>query len=209
MKPLQPNTSTFLLLPPKARAYVAAVVAAGGGSLIVAAMALELGQPVLFAVLLALAVVTSTAKIELPLGRSQSNLSLSHAVNFWALFSLGPAPTAVIAAASAWAQCTLRAGARNPPHRVVFSIASLIVRCSQLGVISQALYGRIWSQIRTLGWNGPHSTEPQPLAPEVPQRMERMCLRAVAVGAVSEAKAAELLGISVRALDRRLTPQSA
>lgn len=89
------------------------------------------------------------------------------------------------------------------------SIASLIVRCSQLGVISRALYGRIWSQIRGLGWNGPQSTEPEPLAPEVPQRMERMCLRAVAEGAVSEAKAAELLGISVRALDRRLTPQSA
>ena len=89
------------------------------------------------------------------------------------------------------------------------SIASLIVRCSQLGVISRALYGRIWSQIRSLGWNGPQSTEPEPLAPEVPQRMERMCLRAVAEGAVSEAKAAELLGISVRALDRRLTPQGA
>ena len=45
--------------------------------------------------LLGLAVATSAAKIELPLGRSQSNLSLSHAVNFWALFALGPAPTAL------------------------------------------------------------------------------------------------------------------
>ena len=38
---------------------------------------------------------TSAAKIELPLGRSQSNLSLSHAVNFWALFALGPAEAVV------------------------------------------------------------------------------------------------------------------
>ena len=75
--------------------------------------------------LLALAVATSAAKIDLPLGRSQSNLSLSHAVNFWALFALGPAPTVCIAAVSAWAQCTLRAGERNPLHRIVFSIASL------------------------------------------------------------------------------------
>ena len=89
------------------------------------------------------------------------------------------------------------------------SIASLIVRCSQLDVISRALYGRIWSQVRALGWNGPHSTEPGLLDPEVPQRMERMCLRAVAEGAVSEAKAAELLGINVRELNRRLTPQGA
>lgn len=89
------------------------------------------------------------------------------------------------------------------------SIAALVVRCSQLGVIPRALYGRIWSQIRALGWNGPQSTEPQLLEPEVPQRMERMCLRAVAEGAISEAKAAELMGISVRELDRRLTPQGA
>lgn len=87
------------------------------------------------------------------------------------------------------------------------SIASLVVRCSQLGVISKTVYGRIWSQIRDRGWNGPLSTEPQPLASEVPQRMERMCLRAVAEGAISEAKAAELLGINSRELDRRLTPQ--
>ena len=43
-----------------------------------------------------------------------------------------------------------------------------------------------------------------PLEPEVPQRMERLCLRAVAEDAMSEARAAELLNISVRELDRRL-----
>ena len=45
--------------------------------------------------LLALAIGTSAAKIELPLGRSHSNLSLSHVVNFWALFALGPAEAVV------------------------------------------------------------------------------------------------------------------
>lgn len=87
------------------------------------------------------------------------------------------------------------------------SIASLVVRCSQLGVLTRAAYGRLWSQIRALGWNGPASTEPNSLPPEVPQRMERMCLRAVAEGAISEARAAELLNISVRALDCRLMGQ--
>ena len=44
---------------------------------------------------------------------------------------------------------------------------------------------------------------------EVPQRMERLCLRAVAEGAISEPRPAELLRISVRELDRRLMGQFA
>lgn len=89
------------------------------------------------------------------------------------------------------------------------SLAALVVRCRQVGVITAAVYGRIWSQIRSMGWNGPNSNEPALLPSEVPQRMERISLRAVAEGFVSEAKAAELLKISVRELDRRLTPIAA
>lgn len=88
------------------------------------------------------------------------------------------------------------------------SIASLVVRCSQLGVLTKAAYGRLWGQIRSLGWNGPNSSEPNKFPPEVPQRMERLCLRAVAEGAVSEPRAAELLRITVRELDRRLMAQT-
>jgi Zn-dependent peptidase ImmA (M78 family)/DNA-binding XRE family transcriptional regulator len=89
------------------------------------------------------------------------------------------------------------------------SIASLVVRCAQLGIITKAVYGRLWAQIKDLGWNGQASNEPGTLTAEVPQRMERLCLRAVAEGAISEARAAELLGISVRELDRRLMGQFA
>lgn len=89
------------------------------------------------------------------------------------------------------------------------SIASLVVRCAQLGIITKAVYGRLWGQIKSLGWNGAASNEPGTLTAEVPQRMERLCLRAVAEGAISEARAAELLGISVRELDRRLMGQFA
>ena len=84
------------------------------------------------------------------------------------------------------------------------SIASLVVRCAQLSVITKATYGRLFGQIKALGWNGQGSNEPHLLAAEVPQRMERMCFRAVAEGAVSESRAAELLRISVRELDARL-----
>jgi diguanylate cyclase (GGDEF)-like protein/putative nucleotidyltransferase with HDIG domain len=125
---------TFLSLPPKARVYVVAVVMAGGGCLAIALANLTLEQPILFGVLAVLAIAASAAKIDLPLGRSQSNLSLSHAVNFWALFTLGPAATVCIATASAWAQCRLNAAGGNPPHRVVFSVASLSVTVAVAGL---------------------------------------------------------------------------
>ncbi|HKC57345.1 MAG TPA: HD domain-containing phosphohydrolase, partial [Vicinamibacterales bacterium] len=117
-----------------ARLYVAAVVAGGAACITVAALHLRLDDTLLFATLLVLGVVTSAAKIELPLGRSQSSLSLSHAVNFWSLFALGPASAVCIAAISAWAQCTLRTGGRNPMHRTVFSIASLTVTVAVAGL---------------------------------------------------------------------------
>jgi diguanylate cyclase (GGDEF)-like protein/putative nucleotidyltransferase with HDIG domain len=114
-------------LPRAAGIYVAAMVVAGVVALLFAALNLRIEQPELFAVLLMLAVGTSAAQIELPIGRGHSNLSLSHAINFWALLALGVPAAAGIAAVSAWAQCTLRSKGRNPVYRTLFSIASLIV----------------------------------------------------------------------------------
>ena len=89
------------------------------------------------------------------------------------------------------------------------SIASLVVRCSQLGIISKMVYIRLWRQIKGLGWNGPQSKEPNRFDAEVPQRMERLCMRAVAERVISESKAAEFLRVSVRELDKRLMAQFA
>ena len=115
----------FAGLPPAARGYVWAVVVAGALCLIDATARLQFDQAGLFALLAALGVATSAIKIDLPLGRSQSNLSLSHTINFWALLALGPAPAVCIATISAWTQCTFRVGARNPLHRILFNIGSL------------------------------------------------------------------------------------
>jgi diguanylate cyclase (GGDEF)-like protein len=118
----------FRELPGAARIYVATVCVLGFLTLAVSVTRLTLSDPLLFVVLGALAIATSAAKIELPLGRSDSNLSLSQAVNFWAMFALGIEPAVCIAAASGIAQCTLRTTtAAQLPHRVVFSIASLAV----------------------------------------------------------------------------------
>ena len=128
MSPRPLDTPGFAALPVAARVYVALVVGAGIAVLVSSAARVQFENSVLFVVLLVLAIVTSAAKIDLPLGRSQSNLSLSHAINFWALFAVGPAETACIAAVGAWAQCTLRAGSgRNPLHRIIFSVSSLTV----------------------------------------------------------------------------------
>ena len=129
------DAPTFRRLRWSTRLYVAAVVLTGAASLVTSATQLRFDQVALFAMLLGLAIVTSAAKIDLPLGRSQSNLSLSHAVNFWALFALGPAETVCIAAVGAWAQCTLRPQpGRNPAHRILFSISSLTVTAWVAGV---------------------------------------------------------------------------
>jgi diguanylate cyclase (GGDEF)-like protein/putative nucleotidyltransferase with HDIG domain len=125
---------TFQTLPPAARVYVAAVAIAGTVCLTVAALTVHLQNVVLFAALMGIAIVTSAAKIDLPLGRSQSNLSLSHAVNFWALFALGLPQAVCVATVSAWAQCTLRSTAKNPLHRVVFNVASLVTTVSVAGL---------------------------------------------------------------------------
>ena len=116
-------------LPPAARAYVTAVVVAGALCLLESAKKLQFDQHGLFALLAAMGIATSAIKIDLPLGRSQSNLSLSHAVNFWALFALGPAPTVCIATVSAWAQCTLARRHAQPAasHRVQHRLADVTV----------------------------------------------------------------------------------
>ncbi len=130
--------------------YVFAVVAAGVLGLLDSVRHLPPQNLGLSLMLLALAVATSTAKIELPLGRGRSNLSLSHAVNFWALFALGPSPTVMIAALSAWAQCTLRTPERNPIHQVVFSIASLTTTVWVAGLPLNALLGADPSSVTAL-----------------------------------------------------------
>ena len=50
----------------------------------------------------------------------------------------------------------------------------------------------------------PPYEEPYAMKGEKPRRFERLCFRALAEGAVSDAKAAELLEISVHELHRRV-----
>lgn len=89
------------------------------------------------------------------------------------------------------------------------SVATIVVRCRQLGILGQTAYNRLWGLIKAKGWITQGAEEPAPIAPEKPIRMERLCLRAVAECMISESKAAELLKISRKELERRLDFQIA
>ena len=85
------------------------------------------------------------------------------------------------------------------------SVQALTYRCKDLGIFSQALFGRLFGEFKRRGWRDPPYEEPCAMRQgEKPRRFKRLCLRALSEGAVSESKAAELLGISVRELNRRM-----
>jgi Zn-dependent peptidase ImmA (M78 family)/transcriptional regulator with XRE-family HTH domain len=84
------------------------------------------------------------------------------------------------------------------------SAAALIVRFRDLGIIGQERLAYIFQTIGR-GWR---REEPEPIEPqqrrgqiEAPQRFQRLCYRALAEGVISESKAAELLQMSVAAID--------
>jgi Zn-dependent peptidase ImmA (M78 family) len=86
------------------------------------------------------------------------------------------------------------------------SIQAITYRCHNLGIISGAAYKQLFQVFNQNGWRKPPYKEPGAIDPakEEPKRMERLCFRALTEGVISESKAAELLGLSVRELTRRM-----
>ncbi len=84
------------------------------------------------------------------------------------------------------------------------SVQALTYRCRDLGVFNDTLFRRLFRDFSRRGWRSPPYEEPFPLQREKPQRFERLCFRALSEDAVSEPKAAELLGISVHELHRQM-----
>jgi len=87
------------------------------------------------------------------------------------------------------------------------SLAALIVRLKQLGIVTKALYGELWAVIVKNGLNQVDAPEPNAIPREVPDRAQRLALRAVAEGVITESKAAELLKMSRRNLAKLLDPE--
>ena len=84
------------------------------------------------------------------------------------------------------------------------SVQALTYRCRDLGIFGDTLFRFLFEEFSRRGWRAPPYQEPYAMKGEKPRRFERLCFRALAEGAVSDAKAAELLGISVHELIRRV-----
>ena len=84
------------------------------------------------------------------------------------------------------------------------SVQALTYRCKDLGIFSETLYRRLFRDISKLGWRRSPYREPLAMEREEPRRFERLCFRALAEGAISEAKAAELLETSAHDLNKRM-----
>ena len=121
-------------LPRLAQIYAAAVISAGA-FLFVALMPIQFPQPLLFASLLVLTVLTSTWKVNLLLGaNSTSTLSVSYAANLTALLLLGPHHAMVVAAAGVWAQCVVKVRHPYPAYRTIFSVAAEVITMQATGL---------------------------------------------------------------------------
>lgn len=84
------------------------------------------------------------------------------------------------------------------------SIQAITYRLKDLGIVGESLFKGLFEEYKRRGWRDPPYAEPGPIEREKPERFTRLCYRAVSEGAISEAKAAELLAITVRELGRRL-----
>lgn len=82
------------------------------------------------------------------------------------------------------------------------SVQALTYRCKDLGIFGSSLFRQLYNEFDHRGWRSPPHREPGAMQGEKPKRFERLCFRALAEDAISESKAAELLGCSVHELLR-------
>jgi diguanylate cyclase (GGDEF)-like protein len=118
----------FATLPPAARVFVSVTVVVGAALAAHNVLVLWIGQierAGLFVELLALALITSTVKVSLPLARSGSTISLTYAISMTALLVLDSHQAFLINVASAWSQCTFNKKVKNALYRTLFSMATV------------------------------------------------------------------------------------
>ncbi len=82
-------------------------------------------------------------------------------------------------------------------HVFGVSAQALAYRCKDLEIINNQVFQWLFTEFGRRGWRTPPYKEDAQIAPEKPCRFERLCFRALAEDAISEAKAAELLDMSV------------
>jgi Zn-dependent peptidase ImmA (M78 family)/DNA-binding XRE family transcriptional regulator len=89
------------------------------------------------------------------------------------------------------------------------SVQAITYRCADLGIFPAALKETLFREYSRLGFRTGPNYEPNHLPEENPERFARLCYRALAENAISEAKTAELLNITVHELNRRMEEPTA
>jgi diguanylate cyclase (GGDEF)-like protein len=132
----------FLKLRPVAAIYVTAVSLAGLLVIAKSVPGIDSSHPVALAVLMGLSLAASVLKITIPVTGNDSSLTVCHVIDFTTLIVCGPSAAVIVTAFGGWAQCTLRSAARNPLHRVLFSVSALALTMGTAGWVFQWLGGR-------------------------------------------------------------------
>ena len=85
------------------------------------------------------------------------------------------------------------------------SVQALTYRCMELGIFNKSLFRILFKEFKHRGWRSYPYEEPFAIEKiEEPTRFVRLCYRALAENLISEAKAAELLGLSVHEVVQRM-----
>jgi hypothetical protein len=89
------------------------------------------------------------------------------------------------------------------------SVQAITYRCGDMGIFPPSLTHSLFREYSRLGFRTGPNYEPNHLIEERPGRFDRLCYRALAENAISEAKTAELLNITVHELNRRMEEPAA
>ena len=85
------------------------------------------------------------------------------------------------------------------------SVQALTYRCMELGIFDKSLFRILFREFKRRGWRTYPYEEPFAIEKiEEPTRFVRLCYRALAEDLISEAKSAELLGLSVHEVVQRM-----
>ena len=85
------------------------------------------------------------------------------------------------------------------------SVQDLTYRCTELGIFDKSLFRILFREFKRRGWRTYPYEEPFAIEKiKEPTRCVRLCYRALAEDLISEAKAAELLGLSVHEVVQRM-----
>src|SRR5574338_614209 len=122
-----PVPGSWRTLPIAAQVYVGGVILTGAYGL-VAIFPRHYPPPVLFIVLVVLAGLTSSWKVNVPISVANgATLSVSYAANLMALLLLGTSHAVLISLAGVWTQCRYRQKQSYPLYKTLFSCAAIVI----------------------------------------------------------------------------------